>query len=158
MSPTPLVLLIEDNESDVLLFDRAVAGSARPFAYHVAFDGVDAIHYLAGEAPYADRTRHPLPSLVLLDLKLPRKSGLEVLEWRHSSPQLRDIPIVVLTSSSEIEDIRSAFRLGVKAYVVKPVGFDQLRTLVGAVAGYLANLPAGPDTALSGFLTPRPSL
>ncbi|HEX7896545.1 MAG TPA: response regulator [Planctomycetota bacterium] len=154
MSARPLVLLIEDNESDVLLFERAVAGNERPFPFTVAFDGVDAIRYLSD----ADRTRHPLPGLILLDLKLPRKSGLEVLEWKTERADLKDIPVVVLTSSSELDDIRGAFRLGVRAYVVKPVGFDQLRSLVGAISGYLDNLPGGPDASLRGFLTPRPSL
>jgi len=154
MTAPPLVLLIEDNESDVMLFERAVAGSERPFPFQVAFDGVDAIRYLSD----TDRIRHPLPSLILLDLKLPLKSGLEVLEWRNGRPELQDIPIVVLTSSSEVDDIVTAFRLGVKAYLVKPVGFDQLRTLVGAIGGYLLNLPGGPEPVLSPFLTPRPSL
>lgn len=154
MTTPLLVLLVEDNESDVMLFERAVAGLERPFPFQVAFDGVDAIRYLSD----VDRVRHPLPSLILLDLKLPRKSGLEVLEWRNARPEFRDLPIVVLTSSSEIDDILTAFRLGVKAYMVKPVGFDQLRTLVAAVGGYLRNLPAGPEPALAPFLTPRPSL
>jgi CheY-like chemotaxis protein len=150
----PLVLLIEDNESDVLLFERAVARMERPFPFQVAFDGVDAIRYLSD----ADKARHPVPSLILLDLKLPRKSGLEVLDWRTRQAALKDIPIVVLTSSSELDDILTAFRLGVKAYMVKPVGFDQLGALVQGVGGYLANLPAGPEASLSEFLTLRPSL
>ena len=150
MSAPPLVLIIEDNESDVLLFERAVTSLARPFAFRSAFDGVDAIRQLS--------ETDPIPSLILLDLKLPRKSGLEVLEWRNGSARAREIPTVVLTSSSEAGDIRSAFRLGVRAYVVKPVGFERLRALVGAVAGYLDNPKGGPEASLRGFLTPRPSL
>ena len=151
MNARPLVLLIEDNESDVLLFERAVSGTERPFPFRVAFDGVDAIRDLS-EADL------PRPALILLDLKLPRKSGLEVLEWKNGRQDLLNIPVVVLTSSSELDDIRVSFRLGVKAYVVKPVGFDQLRALVRALSAFLENLPGGPDAALHGFLTPRPSL
>ena len=149
MSAPPSVLLVEDNESDVLLFERAAAALDRPFRFRVAIDGLDAIRALSEPEP---------PSLVLLDLKLPRKSGLEVLEWRNGQNGLRDIPIVVLTSSSEAGDIRAAFRLGVRAFVVKPVGFEQLRALVGAVARFAHDPKAGPEASLRGFLTPRPSL
>ena len=154
MSARPLVLLIEDNESDVLLFERAVAGLKRPFPFRSISDGVDAIRYLSDP----DRARHPLPSLVLLDLKLPRKSGLEVLEWKNGSEAARDIPFVVLTSSSEAGDIRTAFRLGVRGYVVKPVGYDRLRALVGAVSDFVENPRGGPEASFRGFLTSRPSL
>jgi CheY-like chemotaxis protein len=143
----PLVLLIEDNEADVLLFERAASGS--PFLLRVASDG---------EAALRELDRAPLPDLILLDLKLPRKSGLEILEGLGARSDLRELPVVALTSSSEMEDVRNAYRLGVRAYVVKPVGFDQLRTLVAAVAGFLGEPARGAERCFGGLSLPRPAL
>ena len=124
-----LVLLVEDNRDDALLMGRAFrkAGLAAPA--HVE-DGEAAVAYLAQAAASGDRAPGPLPGLVLLDLKLPRKSGLEVLEWLRAQDALRRLPVVVLTSSREAPDIRRAYDLGANSYLVKPVGFEALRQLV----------------------------
>ena len=138
---------MEDNDADVLLFERAVARAPRPFTVRAATDGEQAQRVLAEE--------RPLPSLILLDLKLPRKSGIEILQWLNTRPDLKDLPIVVLTSSSEAEDIRAAYRLGAKAYIVKPVGFDLLRGLVAAVSDYLLNRG---ERTFAEHAVPRPTL
>lgn len=145
----PDVLLVEDNDADVLLFERAVARASRPFVVRTATDGEQALEILSGS-----RAR---PALILLDLKLPRKSGIEILEWLGARPDLKDVPIVVLTSSSEAEDIRAAYRLGARAYVVKPVGFDLLKGLVAAVSEFLLNPSEGPERILAGHSVPRPA-
>jgi CheY-like chemotaxis protein len=101
----------------------------------VVADGDAAVAYLAGEPPY-ERAKCPLPSLVLLDLKLPRRSGLEVLEWMHQQPGLKRVPVIVLTSSSEHQDIRVAYDLGACGYLVKPSSFAKLIEVMESVRSY----------------------
>ena len=103
--------------------------------------------YLAGEGPFADRQRHPFPVLVLLDLKLPRRSGLEVLEWIRAQTGLKRLPVVVLTSSKEATDVNRAYDLGANSYLVKPVGFDSLLELVKSLEVYWLILNQKPDVS-----------
>lgn len=121
------ILLVEDDHNDVLLIKRAFqkVNIANPII--VVHDGEQAISYLAGREPYVDRA---LPMLVLLDLKLPRKSGHEVLEWLRQQPNLKRLPVVVLTASSESSDVNRAYDLGANSYLVKPVTFDALVEMV----------------------------
>lgn len=130
------VLLVEDTSADVLLIRRAwgKAGIANPL--QVVTDGDQAVAYLAGEGPYADRKQYPLPVLVLLDLKLPCRSGLEVLEWVRQQSGLRRLPVVVLTSSQESSDINRAYDLGANSYLVKPVEFAPLLEMMKSFAPY----------------------
>ena len=130
------ILLVEDDANDVLLIRRAFAKAAITNPVHNVEDGDAAVAYLAGEGSYADRDDHPLPAVVLLDLKLPRRSGLEVLEWVRRDPGLRRLPIVVLTSSRESSDVNRAYDLGANSYLVKPVAFDALTDLVRILQGY----------------------
>src|SRR5438270_829679 len=110
MAPTDAsILLVEDNDDDVLLVRRAFAKAKLGTPLAVVRDGDAAVEYLGGGGPYADRERHPLPALVLLDLKLPRRSGFEVLEWVRRHPVLRRLPVVVLTSSKETADVDRAY-------------------------------------------------
>lgn len=134
------ILLIEDNEDDVLLIQRAFRriGSGHPL--QVLSDGEQAVAYLGGEGAYADREAHPLPALLLLDLKLPRRSGFEVLEWLRGRPGLRRLPVVVLTSSREPRDVDRAADLGANSYLVKPVHFDALQEMVRALGLYWMTL------------------
>jgi CheY-like chemotaxis protein len=122
------ILLVEDNEDDVLLVRRAV-------------------EYLGGTGRYAGRGRHPPPALLLLDLKLPRRSGLEVLAWLRQQPALRRLPVVVLTSSQEPSEVGRAYDLGANTYIMKPVEFDALLEVVRTLHLYwmvLAERPAPP--------------
>lgn len=138
----PTILLIEDNGNDVVLIKRALAKAkvANPLA--LVPDGDEAVAYLAGAAAGADGT---VPGLILLDLKLPRRSGLEVLQWLRQQPRLQKIPVVALTSSREPGDINRAYELGVNSYLVKPANPDDLLTMVKALAQYWLQLnqPAG---------------
>lgn len=124
------ILLVEDNPKDVLLIQRAFRKANVAIPLQVVEDGEAAVFYLSGEEPYTDRDRHPLPVLILLDLKLPRKSGAEVLFWLRQQPNLRRLPVVVLTSSKEYADINKVYDMGANAYIVKPVAFDNLVEIV----------------------------
>jgi CheY-like chemotaxis protein len=120
------ILLVEDNPKDVFLVQRALRKAEILTPLQVVSDGDAALQYLLGEAPYSDRAAHPLPVVVLLDLKLPRRSGAEVLTWIRQQPPLRRLPVVVLTSSREYADINRIYDLGANAYIVKPTDFEQL--------------------------------
>jgi DNA-binding response OmpR family regulator len=96
----------------------------------VVEDGSRAVAYLAGEDPYADRTRHPLPDLIVLDLNLPLRSGLDVLHWVRSQPQFARTPVVILSSSGRDTDRRTAEMLGADLYRVKPMSGDQFRGIL----------------------------
>ncbi len=120
------ILHVEDDPNDVLLIARAFRKAETAAHVNVVNDGDQAVQYLAGTNSFASRDQFPLPSLVLLDLKLPRKSGIEVLEWMRAQPGLKRIPVVMLTSSRQPIDMNRAYDLGVNAYLVKPVNFDAL--------------------------------
>ena len=128
-----IVLLVEDDESDVLFFKRAFRKADLPHRLQVVMNGREAISYLAGGGPYADRQKHPAPSHVLLDLKLPEKSGFEVLEFIRSEAALKDLPVSILTSSCESADIQKAKQLRADCYLVKPMSFNALLEIVGSL-------------------------
>ncbi|MDH4212119.1 MAG: response regulator [candidate division WOR-3 bacterium] len=127
------ILLVEDDHNDVLLIKRAFQKVKIANPIIVLNDGEQAISYLAGREPYIER---PLPVLILLDLKLPRKSGHEVLEWLRQQQTLKRLPVVVLTASSESSDINRAYDLGANSYLVKPVTFDALVEMVKTLNNY----------------------
>jgi chemotaxis family two-component system response regulator Rcp1 len=115
------ILLVEDSPADILLTREAFQESRIVNTIHVAEDGIQAMDFLYKRGEYASS---PRPDLILLDLNLPRKNGREVLAEIKADPDLRKIPIVVLTTSSADEDILKAYDLNANCYVVKPVGFD----------------------------------
>jgi CheY-like chemotaxis protein len=130
-------LLVEDNHHDEWLFRRAMDHAGRTIRLSSARDGDEAIAYLRGVGVYGNRSAHPLPWLVLLDLKLPRRSGFEVLHWmRESGGDLRTIPVVMMSASSMVRDIRQAYELGANAYVVKPDTFNELKSCVAQLFGF----------------------
>lgn len=133
MSGAPVILLVEDDESDVIFLKRAFQKTGIAHPLRVAEDGRKAISYLSGDGEYADRTRHPLPTHVLLDLKLPEKSGFEVLEWIRKTPTLGALHVSILTSSSEGRDLRRARDLGADCYLVKPMSFSVLQELARGI-------------------------
>jgi len=115
------VLLAEDNPSDVFIVKRLFQKFKLQGSIQVVSDGDEAIAYLSGTGKYSDRERFPLPAVVLLDLKLPRRSGLEVLEWLKAQPVLGRLPVVILTSSKQPSDINQAYDRGANSYVCKTV-------------------------------------
>ena len=140
-----LVLLVEDNPTDVLLIRRAFEQAKMANPIHVLTDGDTAVEYLDGAGDYADRSRFPLPILILLDLKLPRRSGLEVLAWLKDQEALRRIPVVMLTSSEQPRDVDAAYDSGVNSYLVKPVEYDSLFKMLKAVNLYWMMLNEHPN-------------
>jgi CheY-like chemotaxis protein len=139
------VLVVEDNPDDVFFIERAFAESGTAAALQVVEDGEKAIAYLSGRAPFADRGLYPLPSLILLDLKLPRVPGLNVLSWVRKQPALARMLVVILTSSREAVDINRAYELGANSYLVKPVSSADLADLIKSVDHYWLGLNEGPD-------------
>jgi len=114
------ILLVEDNEDDAYLMTRALRTAEIDSPVHVVTDGEQAVNYLKGSGRFADRAEFPLPGLVLLDLKLPRVSGFEVLEWIQKESSLPQLVVVVLSSSGETRDVNMAYRFGARSYLVKP--------------------------------------
>jgi CheY-like chemotaxis protein len=141
----PTVLLVEDEPNDVLLIQRAFKKVGITCPIQVIPDGEQAVLYLSGHEPYSDRERYPLPVLIILDLKLPRRSGLEVLDWLRQQPGLKRLPVVVLTSSGQATDINRAYDLGANSYLVKPVHRDALLDMVKALDMYWLALNQRPE-------------
>jgi CheY-like chemotaxis protein len=126
----PLVLAVEDEESDAILLKRAFRMAKVLNPLTVVRDGQEAVDYLCGSGPYGDRHKHPMPALVLLDLKMPLMSGFDVLAWIATRPDLRSIPVVVLSSSFSEADMRKAREMGAREYLVKPNGLDQYAKII----------------------------
>lgn len=145
MTTQPFTILhIEDDPNDVLLVERAMKKANSPSLLRAVGDGDKALAYLKGEDVFSNREEYPLPNLILLDLKMPRKSGLEVLGWIREQPQFRRMPVVVFTSSKHDQDINRAYDLGANSYLVKPVGFDSLLETVKQLQLYWGTLNQAP--------------
>jgi len=129
------ILLVEDNEDDILLLERALRNARLANPLKVVKDGEEAIKYLSGDSAYADRTRYPSPFLILLDLRLPRLSGFEVLAWIRDQPYFCELIIVVLTNSDHVPDVSKARELGANSYLVKPGTFEELVEMVKRIKG-----------------------
>jgi CheY-like chemotaxis protein len=141
----PVILLVEDDENDVFFIQRAFQQANIGNPWKRARDGEEAISYLRGDPPFADRDKFPAPQLMLLDLKMPRKNGFEVLQWVRQQPGLKRLPIVVLTSSREDPDVNRAYDLGANTYLVKPVKFEGLAEMIKTLNLYwlmLAEIPS----------------
>jgi CheY-like chemotaxis protein len=130
------VLYAEDDENDTFLMERAFRRLKVEPPLRLVNDGKQAIAYLMGTGAYSDRQANPLPCLVLLDLSMPGKTGLEVLQWVRTQPFLSAIPVIVLTSSNQQSDIHRAGLLGASAYLIKPGEPDELLRLVREVNDY----------------------
>ena len=137
------VLLVEDNEADVRLTREALREAGDGVRLSAVGDGEQALRYLRREEGFADA---PRPDLVLLDLNLPRKNGLEVLDEMRAEQSLVCIPVIVLTSSAERQDVEAAYSRGANAFVVKPQDLDAFMDLIGTIRGFwlgVAQLPSG---------------
>ena len=117
---TETVLLAEDSDDDVFFMRRAWKSAEVTNPLQVVRDGQQAIDYIAGTGPYADRVRFPIPPVIILDLKLPLKSGHEVLQWIRSNPACKNSIVIFMTSSKEHSDVKKAYDYGLNAYLVKP--------------------------------------
>jgi CheY-like chemotaxis protein len=138
------ILLVEDNPSDVELTLRAMKKHNLDYNVHVAKDGAEALEYVFATGAYAGRDINSKPKVVLLDLKLPKVDGLEVLRRIKSDEQTKTTPVVVLTSSTEEKDILESYQLGVNSYVIKPVNFDKFIDTVSELSLYWTSLNQPP--------------
>jgi len=127
------ILVVEDNENDVLLIRRTLERSGIPNPRHFVKSGEEAINYLVGVGPYANRERFPFPELVLLDLKLVQMDGFEVLKWLRAHPHFKDLRVVVLTSSSNIRDVNKAYQLGANSFLVKPLELENIASFFATI-------------------------
>ena len=144
MNPNAVeILIVEDSQHDLELALRALKIANLSNNIHVARDGVEAMDFIFCEGPHADRKIENGPKVILLDLKLPRVEGLEVLKRVKSDPRTQSIPVVMLTSSKEQSDVLSSYHLGVNSYIVKPVNFDNFVKAVQDLGMYwlLLNQP-----------------
>lgn len=134
------ILHVEDDPNDVLLLQHACRRIACHPRLETVADGEEALAYFRGENHFGDRRRHPLPQLVLLDLKMPRLNGFEVLQWMRKQERFRRIPVIVLTSSNHVDDVKRAYDLGANSYLVKPVNFEALIEMVRSACHYWLTL------------------
>lgn len=133
---TQSILVVEDDENDQMFMKLAFEKAGIVSALQLAEDGEMAIDYLAGRGAFADRRLHPLPALVLLDLKLPRVMGMDVLQWIRAQPELDLMIVVVVTSSQHESDIRQAYALRANSYLVKPTNPLRLGEIIALVKSY----------------------
>src|SRR6266566_3362421 len=146
--PDSAILLVEDDD-DILLLRRAFRNAHIANPLFEVRDGQAAIHYLSGERDYGDRTRYPIPFLILLDLRLPKLSGFEVIAWLREQPQLADLIVVVLTGSDHVPDVTKARELGANSYLVKPGNFEELVQMVKRIKGRWLLVDRLPEDAAS---------
>jgi DNA-binding response OmpR family regulator len=130
------ILLVEDSEDDVFFMERAIRLSEVQIRLEIVRDGQAAVDYLSGIREYADRKTYPIPSLILLDLKLPKVLGLDVLRWIRSRTELQTIPVIILTSSGERADLERGYRIGANSFMVKPSNADDLLGLAKCLSDY----------------------
>jgi two-component system, response regulator len=130
------ILIVEDNEQDLELAQRALRKAKVTNRIHVARDGEEALEFLFCEGPYAERKMEDGPKVILLDLKLPKIDGLEVLQRIKGDVRTKSIPVVVLTSSKEQNDVVETYNFGVNSYIVKPVNFEQFSETVQKLGLY----------------------
>lgn len=130
------ILQVEDDKNDVFFLAHAFRATGITHPVHIARDGQAAMDYLSGLGEFADRALHPFPCLVLLDLKLPRKDGFEVLEWIRSQAELRLLTVLVLTSSGREHDVDRSYSLGANSVIVKPSQLEERIELARHIKGY----------------------
>lgn len=142
---TKTVLLVEDNQDDIFVMKMACQRTGIPHVLRVVTDGTMAIDYLSGKGEYADRTAHPLPDVVFLDIKMPKCDGHEVLKWIRSQPALKKLPVVMLTVSTQMSDVERAYELGVTSYLQKVSCLAEFGQGVRIILKYWLELNVGPS-------------
>jgi CheY-like chemotaxis protein len=145
MIETQTVLLAEDDPDDVLLTQIAFEKARLANPLQIVRDGAEAISYLKGDGKYSDRTKFPLPILILMDLQMPRVNGFQVLQWLKAHPNLRHIPVTILTATDHDPYITRAYDLGAVSYLIKPPNAETLVALVGRLHAYWLIVNHRPD-------------
>jgi len=129
MADRPVILVAEDSENDVVILRKALSQAFIDHHLFVVTDGDQCIDYLSGSSRFCDRAQYPFPHLLLLDLHMPRKDGFQVLEWIRRQPGSKQLPVVVLTSSQNLHDMKTAYQLGAASFLLKPPSFKDLSEL-----------------------------
>ncbi len=132
------ILVAEDDPNDFMLLERALRKNSILNPLQLVRDGEETVAYLSGTGKYSNRKQYPPPRFLILDLKMPRMGGLEVLEWLQNNRKFQVTPTLVLSSSRHDEDVQAAYRLGASSYLVKPSSFDDLQTMIKVVYDYWA--------------------
>ena len=148
-------LVAEDDENDVFFLQRAFQEAKIENPLHVVRDGQEAIDYLSGAGKFSDRNLYPLPQLFILDLKMPRKTGLDVLGWLHEQPELQCLPVLVLSSSAQRTDIERAYELGANGFVVKPASLEKRVELAKLIGAFWLDFNVGPLVCTEGLESAR---
>lgn len=138
-STRPVILLVDDDPHDVVLIRLAFRKIGIIDTIQLIKNGTEAMSYIKGEGLYSNRSQFPLPTLMLLDLKMPRTSGFEVLEWIRNNPGLDRLVVVVMSSSREEKDVQQAYALGANLYLVKPSRFSDLVKMMDSLREYCAS-------------------
>jgi CheY-like chemotaxis protein len=139
-----IVLLAEDDEADIQAMKMACERTGIPHRLQIVTDGDMAIRYLSGEDPFTERLACPLPDLVFLDIKLPKRSGHEVLAWIRSQPAIASIPVVMLTGTDLMKDVERAYKLGATSYLQKATSPSEVLEAVRIVLNYWLQLNIAP--------------
>ncbi len=155
MSSSATLLIAEDDENDLFFLQRAFESVNVKNPLQIVRDGQEAIEYLSGVGAFADRIKFPLPRLFLLDLKMPRKTGMEVLEWLSEQPELRCLPVVVFSSSANRKDVERAYALGANGFVVKPSSMVKRAELAKAMALFWLESNEPPMICTEGIVAAR---
>ncbi len=141
------ILLVEDSENDAELVMRALRINNIRHHVSLARDGVEALEFLFGSVEREMQHKAEIPRLVILDLKLPRIDGLEVLRQMKEHPRTRAVPVVMLTSSNEKADVEECYRLGANSYIVKPIDFERFQEIVRNIVLYWLHINKTPNHA-----------
>ena len=154
----PIILVAEDRQDDIILITKAFEKTGSTIPLHFVRDGEEAINYLSGTGKYANRVEYPLPALLLLDLKMPRVDGFEVLRWIRQQHPLAQLRVVVLTSSEALRDVNKAYSLGANSFLVKPRDFDLTIGLAGMLEYYWVRLNKLPIVSRPATTAPESRL
>jgi len=145
MNFSPTILFAEDSDNDTLLIRCGFEKARFPFSFQFVEDGVEAVQYFTGKGKFADRERYPVPSVLLTDLRMPRMDGFELLEWVRGQAEWRNLPVIVVTGSNQVQDRKRAMDLGANFYIVKDLLMRPSQELLEAIVR-CATPPAKPRT------------
>jgi CheY-like chemotaxis protein len=153
-SGQPVILLAEDSEDDVYMLRRAFQQAGIELPLQVVADGEQAIAYLTGQGKFANRAEFPLPDLFLLDLKMPRLNGFEVLAWLRQHPTLAPLRTVVLTTSEEIRDVNRAYAMGANSFLTKPLDFTDFKNTLQEMFNFFLIKAKAPEVSRPPLVNP----
>jgi CheY-like chemotaxis protein len=151
------MLMAEDDPNDVFLLERAFQSAGVPNPLRRVCDGQEAIEYLSGDGKYSDRSQFPFPGVFILDLKMPRKTGMDVLRWLRGVAGLRCLPVIIFSSSAQPVDVELAYQLGANSFVVKPSGVAERVDFARIIKAFWLTLNEPPLISVEGIVAAQKS-